>query len=108
MLQDGSGTAWRCLVSNDGRDPYLEMAGGGENPATTDDGGGVLAGAPSTAEEVVRFARGSSGTDLSGSLTPGITKRYVLGAANRQTLDVAFWTTDPAIEYQIFMPDGSL
>ena len=107
MLEDGGGASWRCLVSNDGRDPYLEMAGGGENSATADDGGGAMAGAPTTTEEVVRFPAGRTGTDISGALTPGGSARYVLGARERQMLTVEFWTTDPAIEYQIFLPDGS-
>ena len=106
MLEDAGGASWRCLVANDGRNPDLQMAGG-ENSATADDGGGAMAGGPTTTEEVVRFPAGGVGTDISGTLTPGSSARYVLGARERQTLTVEFWTTEPAIEYQIFLPDGS-
>lgn len=191
MMQDASGTVWRCLVSNDGSFAEVERQGGGgspevtgtaswrvdvngslnihtgpsanaqivaklpngmivenrgcqeaegrtwcevadgdasgwaardylvpvdgENMATADDGGGAMAGAPSpssmgepeTRTEVVRFPAGSSGTYLDGSLTPGSSMRYVLGAANGQSLYVSFADTDPSISYQIILPDGS-
>ncbi|MDU8944257.1 hypothetical protein [Ovoidimarina sediminis] len=42
MLEDSSGTAWRCLVSNDGSNATVEAA---ENTATADDGGGAMDGA---------------------------------------------------------------
>jgi hypothetical protein len=110
MLQDGDGGVWRCLVSNDGRFAEAEREG---ETAAADDGGGAMSGAaaatgePETVTEVVRFPAGSVGTDLSGSLAPGSSIRYVLGAASGQMMDVAFYDTDPAIDYQIFLPDGS-
>jgi hypothetical protein len=104
-VADGDASGWAAQ-------DFL-VAEGGENTATADDGGGAMAGAgavmsePETMTEVVRFPAGSTGIDLSGSLTPGSSMRYVLGAANGQMLDVTFYNTDPAIDYQIFVPDGS-
>ena len=67
------------------------------------------AGASPTTETVnVRFASGTNGQQQSGTLTPGSSIRYVLGAANRQMLEVSFVNSDPAIEYQIFLPNGRL
>ncbi len=55
----------------------------------------------------VRFAAGTSGAELSGSLAPGESRRYVLGAANGQFLYVRVATQSPDVFYQIFNPDGS-
>lgn len=197
MLEDGSGATWRCLVSNDGRDPYLEREDGGtasassaqsgpaywevrvsgtlnvhsspstaasvvaklpggtvvenrgcldnegrtwcevadgdasgwaaleylmpaagstssygEDTATADDGNGAMDGAtmsgePSTATEVVRFSAGSTGQEMSGTLSPGSSIRYILGASEGQDLSVFFTGTDAAVSYQIFNPDNS-
>ena len=54
----------------------------------------------------VQFAAGTNGQQRTGTLTPGSSIRFVLGAANEQTLEVSFVNTDPAIEYQIFLPNG--
>jgi len=100
MLRDSSGAEWRCLVSNDGRDPYIERSGA--------KGGGSAASAePTTGTEVVRFASGASGAQMTGSLTPGSSMRYVLRASNGQDMLVEFLNTDAAISYQIFNPDGT-
>lgn len=64
--------------------------------------------APTTQTVNVRFASGTNGQQQAGSLTPGSSMRYVLGAANRQMLEVSFVNTDPAIQYQIFLPNGRL
>lgn len=104
-VADGDASGWAA------RD-FL-VAADGENTATADDGGGAISGSGSSAgdsgtqTEVVRFPSGSMGTDLSGSLTPGSSKRYVLGARNLQMLYVAFSNSDPSIYYQIILPDGS-
>jgi hypothetical protein len=50
MLEDGTGTVWRCLVSNDGSGATVEAQGGAapaEDTATADDGGGAMDGAAS-------------------------------------------------------------
>jgi hypothetical protein len=62
--------------------------------------------APHTQAVRVRFAPGTSGTEESGTLSPGTTVRYVLGAQNGQMLEVSFLGTDPNIDYRILMPNG--
>lgn len=62
--------------------------------------------APHTQSVRVRFAPGNSGTEESGTLSPGTTVRYVLGAQNGQILEVSFSGTDPNIDYRILMPNG--
>ena len=42
VLQEAGGATWRCLVSNDGSNPSLEMV---EDTATADDGAGAMDGA---------------------------------------------------------------
>jgi hypothetical protein len=76
--------------------------------------GGAMAGAPAqsggeptTASERVHFDRGSTGTELTGTLAPGSSVRYVLGAKNGQDLYVRVAPKGPGIYYQIFNPDGS-
>ena len=68
----------------------------------------AAAAAPTTQTVNVRFASGTNGQQQAGSLTPGSSVRFVLGAANRQMLEVSFVNTDPAIQYQIFLPNGRL
>ncbi|PRY69874.1 SH3 domain-containing protein [Marivita geojedonensis] len=185
MLEDGRGTTWRCLVSNDGRNPYVEMAGGGQSQPQADyadgmqggpdywrvnvhstlnvhtspsassptvarlhrgmivenrgcqysegrrwcqiadgDATGWVAGEylvesgsalaqdtsstaePTTRTERVQFMAGTSGQQKTGNLSPGSSIRFLLGAASRQTLEVHFVNSDPAITYQIFLPNG--
>jgi len=57
--------------------------------------------------ERVRFAAGTSGAELSASLAPGESRRYLLGARDGQFLYVGVAPRGPGIEYQIFNPDGS-
>ncbi|MBW6419689.1 hypothetical protein [Celeribacter sp. PS-C1] len=47
MLEDANGGEWKCLVGNDGVDPYLEAVGGMpvEEPMDADDGAGAMDGA---------------------------------------------------------------
>ncbi|MCA0873698.1 SH3 domain-containing protein [Seohaeicola saemankumensis] len=66
------------------------------------------AAAPTTQTVIVRFASGTNGQQQAGSLSPGSSIRFVLEAANRQMLEVSFVNTDPAIQYQIFLPNGRL
>jgi hypothetical protein len=79
-----------------------------------DDGGSALAGAsatagvePTTATERVRFDAGATGTERTGTLTPGSSVRYVLGAKRQQFLQVRVAAQGPDIFYQIFNPDRS-
>jgi hypothetical protein len=99
MLRDASGTEWKCLVGNDGRDPYLERTGTASNDAS---------GTPATSTDVILFRSGFSGTDVSGTLSPGSSKRYLVGGSSGQTLYVEFYSTDPSIEYEIFLPNGRI
>lgn len=63
---------------------------------------------PTTQTVRVQFAAGANGQQRTGTLTPGSSIRFVLGAANRQMLEVSFVNSDPAVEYQIFLPNGRL
>lgn len=56
-------------------------------------------------EERIRFPAGASGTELTGSLPPGESRRYALGANAGQNLYVRVAPQGPAISYQIFNPD---
>jgi hypothetical protein len=55
----------------------------------------------------VRFGAGTTGTERTGTLTPGSSARYVLGAKKQQFLQVRVAAQGPDIYYQIFNPDRS-
>ena len=57
--------------------------------------------------EVVRFAAGASGAELSGRLAPGVSRRYVLDACDGQVLTVQVLPQGAPISCQILDPDGS-
>lgn len=108
MLRDAGGTVWRCLAYSDGTVGELSVS------QAADDGGGAMAGAPghsheapTTAIERVRFERGSTGAELTATLTPGSSIRYVIGAKKLQNLYVRVAAKGPDIYYQIFNPDHS-
>ena len=104
MLKDAGGTVWRCIAYKDGTLGELLVAD------AADDGGGAMAGsgsAPETTEQRVQFSGGTSGAELTGSLTPGSSARYVLGAKDGQFLYVRVAPQGAAIDYQIFNPDNS-
>jgi hypothetical protein len=109
MLRDGGGTVWRCIGYSDGAVGELQVVD------AADDGGGAMAGAPqasspepSTSTQRIRFQRGESGAELTGTLSPGSSARYVLGAKNGQDLYVRVAPRGGApLEYQIFNPDDS-
>lgn len=61
----------------------------------------------STSTVTVRFPAGGTGTEMTGSLAPGESRRYVLGAANGQNLYVRVAAQGPDMSYQIFNPDQS-
>lgn len=108
MLRDGGGTVWRCLAYSDGTVAEISVS------QAADDGGGAMAGSSShhgsgggTSTERVRFDRGTTGTELTGTLTPGSSTRYVVGAKNLQNLYVRVAAKGSGIYYQIFNPDKS-
>ncbi|NEV60957.1 SH3 domain-containing protein [Thiorhodococcus minor] len=65
------------------------------------------AGQGGTSTERVRFKPGTSGAELSGSLMPGESRRYLLRASNGQDLRARLDAGGPDLYYQIFNPDGS-
>ncbi|MXU65957.1 hypothetical protein [Oceanomicrobium pacificus] len=101
MLRDAGGTLWRCIGYSDGAVGELAVA------EAADDGAGAMAGASGdmVSEEQVRFAAGTSGATLTGTLAAGASKRYLLGAKDGQFLDVNLSGTGGGLSYQIFNPD---
>jgi hypothetical protein len=77
---------------------------GGATPAAATSAQGTSG---ESSSERVRFAAGASGAELTGTLAPGESRRYLLGAKNRQDLYVRVAANGPDIHYQIFNPDGS-
>lgn len=67
----------------------------------------VPASVPSGAgkDQRISFASGSTGVELTGSLSPGDTQRYVIGARSGQDLYVRVAPQGQPISYQIFNPD---
>ena len=55
----------------------------------------------------VRFAAGTSGAEIPGSLLPQRTHRYLLGASSGQDLYVRVAANGPGMVYSILNPDGS-
>lgn len=82
----------------DGRDhsDFLRASGGG---------GGAESGGTQTVR--VDFPAGSTGAELSGTVAPGGSVRYVLGARDGQDLYVRVAPRSGRLEYEIFNPDGS-
>lgn len=105
MLRDLGGSTWRCLAYSDGTVAEIGVAD------AADDGGGAMAGASAesggTATEQVRFDTGTSGAELTGTLAPGGSTRYVLGAQTGQDLYVRVAPRGGSLDYQIFNPDGT-
>ncbi|MCV2868470.1 SH3 domain-containing protein [Defluviimonas sp. WL0002] len=60
-----------------------------------------------TSRERVSFAPGSSGAEIQGSLAPGESRSYVIGAGEGQFLYARVAAFGPDMYYQIFNPDGS-
>lgn len=102
MFEDSGGTVWRCLVSNDGvvADLTVDQA--------ADDGDGATAGASGSGDERVSFGAGNSGAELTGSLLPQESRRYILGAREGQDLYVRVAANGPSMTYTIYNPDGSV
>lgn len=62
---------------------------------------------PDTGTERLRFPAGSTGTELTRTLQPGDSTRFVLRARNRQDLYVRVVPRRGRLDYQIFNPDGT-
>ncbi|WP_425045315.1 hypothetical protein [Primorskyibacter sp. S87] len=100
MLEDSTGAVWRCISYKDGSVGELtKVEDGGAGSASSSE--------PSTDTETVKFKSGETGAELTGSLTPGSSHRYELGAKDGQFLYVRVAPNDATIDYQIFNPDGS-
>jgi hypothetical protein len=56
----------------------------------------------------VRFPAGASGTQITESLAPGASRRYLLGGRNGQMLSLRLAASGPDMSWQIFNHDGSL
>lgn len=57
---------------------------------------------------IVRFSAGSSGAELTGSLLPRQSRRYVFGARDGQFLYFRLAAKGPGMTYMIYNPDGSV
>lgn len=65
-------------------------------------------GEPTTRTENVKFASGTNGTVLAGTLGGGDAVNYLLGARNGQFLNVSLLDSGPDTHFNIFMPNGEL
>ena len=102
MLRDAGGTLWRCIAYSDG------AIGDFAAVEAMDDGGGAMAGAGGTTQaQRVAFDAGTTGAELTGTLAPGASQQYVLGAANEQYLYVRVAPRNGTLDYVIRNPDGS-
>ena len=57
---------------------------------------------------IVRFPAGSSGAELTGSLLPQQSRRYILGARDGQFLYFRLAANGPGMTYVIYNPNGSI
>ena len=109
-LRDGNGVEYECLVWSGPEVADLRPVSGEGDLA--DDGGGAMDGASAFVDTVsgdqrVQFNAGTSGTAMSGTLQPGTSVRYILGAGTGQFLYVTVGSQGGALGYQIVNPDGS-
>ncbi len=110
MLEDALGQTWRCISYKDGTVGELTRVDG------ADDGGGAMAGAsgsvaqttPTSTEQRVQFAPGTSGAILDVTLGSGDAATYLLGANEGQFLDVRLETDSPSLFFMIYVPDGDI
>lgn len=98
MLRDAGGSLYRCIAYKDGSIGEMTVVD------AMDDGEGALG---SSTQQRVQFQRGTSGAELTGSLGPGGTAQYILGAQNEQFLYVRVAPRNGALDYVIRNPDGS-
>lgn len=71
------------------------------------EGTGQTATASGSGAERVRFAAGTTGTELTATLAPGESRRYIIGTNANQFLYVRVAPRGQPISYQIFNPDNS-
>ena len=102
MLKDRGETVWRCLVSNDGQVAELSVM------QAADDGGGAMAGSETGSTVRVQFDAGTTGAELTDSLLPQESRRYVLGARDGQFFYFRLAANGPGMTYVIYNPDGSV
>ncbi len=102
VFEDAGGTVWRCLVSNDG--VVVELTVDSE----ADDAGGAMAGASGSGDKRVVFETGTSGAELTDSLLPQESQRFILGAKAGQMLYVRVAANGPDVTFAIYNPDGSV
>ncbi|WP_164661229.1 hypothetical protein [Tropicibacter sp. Alg240-R139] len=110
-LRDGNGVEYECIVWSGPEVAELRPLNGEGKAANN--GGGVSAGASAASQTVsgeqrVKFDAGTSGTAMSGTLQPGTSVRYILGANDGKFLNVDVGSYGGALDYKIFNPDGSL
>ncbi|MBO9475863.1 hypothetical protein J7413_20205 [Shimia sp. R10_1] len=102
MLRDAGNTLWRCIAYKDGTIGEMSVVD------AADDGQGAMSGSDgATTQQRVKFAAGSTGAELTGTLQPGASGQYVLGAKNEQFLYVRVAPRNGALDYVIRNPDGS-
>lgn len=110
-MRDAGMSVWECLGYAEGTTEYLKVTD------AMDDGEGALAPAVAATEgsetegetttQKVHFEKGTSGATYTGTLTPGSSVRYVIGAKEGQDLRVTVIARSPDISYQIVNPDSS-
>lgn len=101
---DGRGSrviAFECRFDPRGQFNWVRETGGGA--ATRPPSGGE----PGTSTERVRFPAGGTGTEITRTLAPGASTRFVLGARNLQNLYVRVAPRNGRLDYQIYNPDRS-
>lgn len=102
MLRDQGGSLYRCVAFEDGRIAEMTVVD------AMDDGGGALAGdGGETTSQRVQFHRGTSGAEFAGTVAPGASAQYILGARSEQYLYVRVAARNGALDYVIRNPDGS-
>ncbi|MDB6179699.1 hypothetical protein PAF17_19820 [Paracoccus sp. Z330] len=107
MMRDAGGSTWRCIGYTDGAIGEFRVVD------AMDDGDGAMAGQRhvsdpgATHSRRVKFAPGTVGASYDGTLTPGASAKYVLGARNGQFLHVKIHHKGGKMSYQILNPDGS-
>jgi len=110
-LRDGNGIEYECIVWSGPEVADLRPVG--SEGDTADEGGGAMDGAAAftdtvSGEQRVKFAAGTNGTAISGTLQSGTSVRYILGASDGQFLNVDVGSHGGALDYKIFNPDGTL
>jgi uncharacterized protein YraI len=96
MMTDMRGTGWVSAR-------YLTGGAAAQLPSSP-----PSAGAGQTTTVRVRFPAGATGTEITETLAPGASRRYLLGGRNGQMFSFRLAANGPDMSWQIFNPDGSL